>query len=150
MPRAVTLTPRRLGPVVDGRWRGRCTPDHTGRPCCAARWPGRCLAAATFFVACSDGRGIPGAGSSSRRWRLVVLATVAGVQALTVGRWNAGVRHGDVGLWSTWLVLVAPFTLDRAMLAPPPPGGFATGGGALVGGVLLLLLLTPRGPPTTG
>ena len=95
------------------------------------------LAAATFFVACSD----------ARTWRgfvvtalgsFVVLATVAGVQALTVGRWNAGVWHGDVGLWSTWLVLVAPFTLT---LLAPPPGGFADRRASLVGGVLLLALL---------
>jgi O-antigen ligase len=57
-----------------------------------------------------------------------------------IGSWDAARWHHGVGVWSTWVVLIAPFMF--ALIAPPPAG---FGGGArllAVGFVLLALLIT--------
>ena len=100
------------------------------------------LAMLVFYVAARDarsGRLLIGAALAS----FACFALLALGMTLIDGTWDAGRWHHGVGPWSTWVVLIAPFTF--ALIAPPPAG---FGGGvrliALGLALLALLIVTAR------
>lgn len=95
------------------------------------------LAMFIFYVAARDAhalRVLIGTAFAS----LACFALLAIGMRTIAGTWDAGRWHHDVGAWSTWLVLIAPFLF--ALLAPPP-AGFGRGARSLVVGFLLLALM---------
>jgi O-antigen ligase len=95
------------------------------------------LAMFAFYVAARDARSVRvliGAALAS----FACLALLAiGMQVVT-GAWDAGRWHHGVGAWSTWIVLIAPFTF--ALIAPQP-AGFGGGLRLLAAGLALLALM---------
>jgi O-antigen ligase len=100
------------------------------------------LAMLVFYVAARDAQSVRlliGAALAS----FACFALLALGMTLIDGTWDAGRWHHGVGPWSTWVVLIAPFTF--ALIAPPPAG---FGGGvrliALGLALLALLIVTAR------
>jgi len=95
------------------------------------------LTIVVFYVAAAN-------EASFRTLLLVALATftVAALAAvglsLTPSGWDPGRWHAGVGMYSTYVVLIAPLLLT---LLAPPPSGFARGWGTRVAGLVLLVLL---------
>jgi O-antigen ligase len=99
------------------------------------------LVATAFYLAARDAfalRVLMGLALAS----FAVLAALALGQAAGHG-WDAGRRHHGAGVWSTWVVLIAPFVL--LPIAPAPLGARQRAAAfALLAALVALMLLSAR------
>lgn len=100
------------------------------------------LAMFAFYVACRDERSFRVLAAVAIG-SFVVLAGMAIGMALTGAGWRPSIWHYDVGIWSTYVVLVAPMLL---LLLIPTPFGFGNGTRSLLvtAFVVCLLIATLR------
>jgi O-antigen ligase len=95
------------------------------------------LAMFAFYVACRDEQSFRTLAATAIG-SFVVMAALAVGMALTPDGWRPAIWHFDRGIWSTYVVLVAPMLL---LLLIPAPFGFGNGLRSLSVAALIVMLL---------